>query len=456
MRLGFDLHDGPIQDVLALAGETRRLREQVYPFVLETHRELAHGRFDDLSARLVELDRQLREIAHSLETKSIVSRPLGEILHREVDAFAERTGIEAEVEIRGDPDSLSSAQRITVFRAIQEALANVREHAAPPPSTCASGRGAARSRCRSWTTASASRSSARSRRPRSAAASASSASASASAWSAARSRSRAARAARRRSASRCRGGALHRRRRQVTRAVVVQAPACLRGQGSPHTHATAPPTREPGRQAEACHHCSGSAGRGERLAHRQSWVPALRPSSSSTRAATGFSLSPGSRAGPTPTPPHPPRGNRRQAEACHHRGSPPWRASRAPASRRPPRTRPRRSEAASRVPARRRNPGRARPPARGDRLQPVSRVTAPRSCLIDTAIEPRRARSSRLDPPPLLPECAGTHAETARKQRLVGGREDRTVQIRHRRVDCVVVRQGVLLGQFRGTSQHVR
>src|SRR5262249_28663258 len=57
------------------------------------------------------------------------SRPLGEILHREVDSFSERPGIHAELEIRGDPDSLSSAQRITVFRAIQEALANVREHA---------------------------------------------------------------------------------------------------------------------------------------------------------------------------------------------------------------------------------------------------------------------------------------------------------------------------------------
>jgi signal transduction histidine kinase len=129
MRLGFDLHDGPIQDVLALAADVKLLQEQVYPFVLESHREQAHGRFDDLTARLVELDRQLREIAHSLETRSVVSRPLGEILHREVDAFSERSGIRAELEIRGDPDSLSSAQRITVFRAIQEALANVREHA---------------------------------------------------------------------------------------------------------------------------------------------------------------------------------------------------------------------------------------------------------------------------------------------------------------------------------------
>ncbi len=129
MRLGFDLHDGPIQDVLALGADVQLLQQQVYPFILEDYREQAHGRFDDLSGRLVELDRQLREMAHSLETKSVVSRPLGETLHREVEGFTERTGIRIELEIRGDPDSLSSAQRITVFRAIQEALANVREHA---------------------------------------------------------------------------------------------------------------------------------------------------------------------------------------------------------------------------------------------------------------------------------------------------------------------------------------
>jgi signal transduction histidine kinase len=128
LRLGFDLHDGPVQDVLALKSEVRHLRDQIYPFILESHRDLAAGRFDDMLARLAELDLELRELAHSLETRSIVSRPLSEIVHREVDAFAERSGIEATVDVKGDPDSLSSAQRIAVFRAVQESLANVREH----------------------------------------------------------------------------------------------------------------------------------------------------------------------------------------------------------------------------------------------------------------------------------------------------------------------------------------
>ena len=127
-RLGFDLHDGPVQDVLVLGSETRQLRDQVYPFVLDSHRELVRGRFDDLLARLTELDRQLRETAHSLESRSIVSRPLAEILHREVEAFAERTGIDGSVAVHGDPESLSSQQRIALFRAIQESLSNVREH----------------------------------------------------------------------------------------------------------------------------------------------------------------------------------------------------------------------------------------------------------------------------------------------------------------------------------------
>ena len=128
MRIGFDLHDGPIQDVLALGAEVTLLRDQVYPFVQETHRERAAGRFDDMLARVTELDRHLRELSRSLESRSIVTRPLGEILHREADAFAERSGITTRLEIRGDPEALTSAQRIAVYRAIQESLSNVREH----------------------------------------------------------------------------------------------------------------------------------------------------------------------------------------------------------------------------------------------------------------------------------------------------------------------------------------
>jgi hypothetical protein len=117
-----------IQDVLALAADFQLLQKQVYPFILEDYREQAHGRFDDLIARLVELDRQLREIAHSLETKSVISGA------RRDPSSGDRRLLGARRHPRGARDPRRSrfpfvAQRITVFRAIQEALANVREHA---------------------------------------------------------------------------------------------------------------------------------------------------------------------------------------------------------------------------------------------------------------------------------------------------------------------------------------
>ncbi len=127
-RLAFDLHDGPMQDVLALAGELRVLQRDLDPFVMPSHREQAWGRFEDALARLTELDRGLRETAHSLETSSIASRPLGEVIHRAAEAFSARTGIDISVSVRGDADALTDSQRIVIFRAIQEALSNVREH----------------------------------------------------------------------------------------------------------------------------------------------------------------------------------------------------------------------------------------------------------------------------------------------------------------------------------------
>ncbi len=127
-RLGFDLHDGPIQDVLALGAEVHMFRSDVAPLIEESRRALVDGRFEDLFARVNELDVALREIAQSLESRSIVARPLTEVLHREVDAFAARCDIDVRLDIRGDQGSLTQSQRIAVYRCIQEALANVREH----------------------------------------------------------------------------------------------------------------------------------------------------------------------------------------------------------------------------------------------------------------------------------------------------------------------------------------
>jgi signal transduction histidine kinase len=128
LRLGFDLHDGPIQDLVALAADVRLAHTQVAEHVGGRGRKVVAGRLEDLTAQIVELDRTLRELAHSLEPTSVLERPLADILQREVDSFQARTNIRVTLELGGELESMTASQRIALYRIVQESLANVREH----------------------------------------------------------------------------------------------------------------------------------------------------------------------------------------------------------------------------------------------------------------------------------------------------------------------------------------
>lgn len=129
MRTAFDLHDGPLQDVAALAVELRLLRSQAEnPQAL--CRDVIVGRVDDLAARLAELDDSLRAIVQSLETSQLDRLRLADALEREAKAFERRARATAKVDVRGRVDDLSMSQRIAVRRVVQEALNNAREHGA--------------------------------------------------------------------------------------------------------------------------------------------------------------------------------------------------------------------------------------------------------------------------------------------------------------------------------------
>jgi signal transduction histidine kinase len=128
LRLGYDLHDGPIQDLVALAADVRLAGSQVAEHVDGRARELVAGRLEDLSGQIVELDRTLRELAQSLEPASVLQSSLAHVLRGEVDAFQARTHIRATLDVAGDLDSLTASQRIALYRILQESLANVRAH----------------------------------------------------------------------------------------------------------------------------------------------------------------------------------------------------------------------------------------------------------------------------------------------------------------------------------------
>jgi signal transduction histidine kinase len=128
-RLRFDLHDGPQQDVHLLASELQSVREQVLP-VIAGHPDAGRviGRLDDLAARLIALDQDLRRLVTTLQSPFEPTAPLADALAELTGTFQEQTKIKAEVQLNGDLTRLSASQQIAVLALVREALSNVRKH----------------------------------------------------------------------------------------------------------------------------------------------------------------------------------------------------------------------------------------------------------------------------------------------------------------------------------------
>src|SRR5262245_6724542 len=115
-RLGFDLHDGALQHVAALGVDLRRLRPQLGAAIA--------AELDGIEGRLGELERVLRELAHSLEPASLLRRPLERVIDTEAAALRERTGIEVRARVTGDFGAMTQSQKIALIRVVQEAFTN--------------------------------------------------------------------------------------------------------------------------------------------------------------------------------------------------------------------------------------------------------------------------------------------------------------------------------------------
>ena len=119
-RLGFDLHDGALQHIAALGADLRQLRPRLASAFA--------GELDGIENRIGELNRELRELAHSLEPASLLRRPLESVIDSEIDALTERSGIEVRARVTGDFGAMTQSQKIALIRVVQEAFTNIREH----------------------------------------------------------------------------------------------------------------------------------------------------------------------------------------------------------------------------------------------------------------------------------------------------------------------------------------
>jgi signal transduction histidine kinase len=128
LRLGYDLHDGPLQELVALAEELRTASTQISSVVPDDFRQRVSGRFNDVHARLFVLDESVREIAHSIRSTTAVARPVADAVESELRALENATSIEVGMQVEGDLSELTDSQKIVLFRVVQEALSNVRKH----------------------------------------------------------------------------------------------------------------------------------------------------------------------------------------------------------------------------------------------------------------------------------------------------------------------------------------
>ena len=129
-RIGFDLHDGPIQTLAALIGDARMFGSQLEQALdRDARTPLILGRLDDLKTRMVALEFELRSLCHSLEAPTVLRVPFERVLEEEVVSFRRSTGANLTVRVLGSFTDLTPSQRIALLRVIQEALRNVREHA---------------------------------------------------------------------------------------------------------------------------------------------------------------------------------------------------------------------------------------------------------------------------------------------------------------------------------------
>lgn len=133
-RLGFDLHDGPLQDVAVLAEDLRLLRSQLesqLEHIVGPSAQLGpmRGRMEDLDAQVAALDVELRRISNEVRAASVLlNRPFAGALRDITQAFAARTEIEPRLALEGEMSLLSASQQIALLNIIHEALTNIREH----------------------------------------------------------------------------------------------------------------------------------------------------------------------------------------------------------------------------------------------------------------------------------------------------------------------------------------
>jgi signal transduction histidine kinase len=127
LRLSLDLHDGPMQDLMAVGFSLERLRRDIEELPHDTHG--LGVQVDGIREQLSDIEVALREMA-SAQAGSARAESLAELVAGEVARFRRLDDAEIHLDVDEEIETETDSQRIVLHRVLREALTNINRHAA--------------------------------------------------------------------------------------------------------------------------------------------------------------------------------------------------------------------------------------------------------------------------------------------------------------------------------------
>jgi two-component system NarL family sensor kinase len=126
LRLSLDLHDGPMQDLMAVGFSLERLRRDIEELPLDTH---GLGlQVEGIRDQLSDIEVSLREMA-SAQADSARAGSLADLVAEEIARFRRLDDAELHLDIDETIETETDSQRIVLHRVLREALTNINKHA---------------------------------------------------------------------------------------------------------------------------------------------------------------------------------------------------------------------------------------------------------------------------------------------------------------------------------------
>lgn len=123
-RLSRLIHDGPAQ---ALSNFI--LQTEIAMRLFDIDAERARTELQSLKGSATTTFQKVRDFIFDLRPMMLDDLGLVPTVRRYVDAFKEKSGIQASLTVTGADHRLESTREVVIFRAVQELLSNVRQHA---------------------------------------------------------------------------------------------------------------------------------------------------------------------------------------------------------------------------------------------------------------------------------------------------------------------------------------